>query len=111
LRRPFCAGVEASPSPVYGARLLSGLRLITSRGFKSRRLRQVTLTCVPQPNRAYHLILAIIVGLVAAGVAELAGASDEPLPGMASVAGVVWLAAAVAVVDSAGGRRTGRPHP
>jgi hypothetical protein len=31
---------EASPSPVYGARLLSGLRVIPSRGFKSRRLRQ-----------------------------------------------------------------------
>ena len=31
---------EASPSPVYGARLLSGLRVQPSRGFKSRRLRQ-----------------------------------------------------------------------
>ena len=31
---------EASPSPVYGARLLSGLRAQPSRGFKSRRLRQ-----------------------------------------------------------------------
>ena len=30
---------EASPSPVYGARLLSGLRAQPSRGFKSRRLR------------------------------------------------------------------------
>src|SRR3954447_7267233 len=30
---------EASPSPVDGARLLSGLRVIPSRGFKSRRLR------------------------------------------------------------------------
>ena len=32
-------GVEVSPSPVYGARLLSGLRVIPSRGFKSRHLR------------------------------------------------------------------------
>jgi hypothetical protein len=31
--------LEASPSPVYGARLLSGLRAQPSRGFKSRRLR------------------------------------------------------------------------
>ena len=30
---------EASPSPVYGARLLSGLRAQPSRGFKSRHLR------------------------------------------------------------------------
>src|SRR5215217_7299835 len=34
------AVLEVSPSPVYGARLLSGLRVIPSRGFKSRRLRQ-----------------------------------------------------------------------
>ena len=34
------AFLEVSPSPVYGARLLSGLRLKTSRGFKSRHLRQ-----------------------------------------------------------------------
>ena len=33
---------EASPSPVYGARLLSGLGLQPSRGFKSRRLRRVS---------------------------------------------------------------------
>ena len=33
---------EASPSPVYGARLLSGLRAQPSRGFKSRRLRHFT---------------------------------------------------------------------
>ena len=32
---------EASPSPVYGARLLSGLRAQPSRGFKSRRLRHL----------------------------------------------------------------------
>src|SRR4051794_31143354 len=32
--------MEVSPSPVYGARLLSGLRLKTSRGFKSRHLRR-----------------------------------------------------------------------
>ena len=32
--------MEVSPSPVYGARLLSGLRVIPSRGFKSRHLRQ-----------------------------------------------------------------------
>ena len=31
--------MEASPSPVDGARLLSGLRVTPSRGFKSRRLR------------------------------------------------------------------------
>ena len=30
---------EVSPSPVYGARLLSGLRANPSRGFKSRHLR------------------------------------------------------------------------
>ena len=36
--RSFSQG-EASPSPVYGARLLSGLRAQPSRGFKSRRLR------------------------------------------------------------------------
>ena len=34
---------EASPSPVYGARLLSGLRAHPSRGFKSRRLRQPSI--------------------------------------------------------------------
>ncbi len=33
--------LEVSPSPVYGARLLSGLRVIPSRGFKSRHLRQI----------------------------------------------------------------------
>ena len=33
------AVLEVSPSPVYGARLLSGLRVIPSRGFKSRHLR------------------------------------------------------------------------
>jgi hypothetical protein len=31
--------LEVSPSPVYGARLLSGLRAQPSRGFKSRHLR------------------------------------------------------------------------
>src|SRR3712207_7658136 len=34
------AFLEVSPSPVYGARLLSGLRAQPSRGFKSRHLRQ-----------------------------------------------------------------------
>jgi uncharacterized membrane protein HdeD (DUF308 family) len=43
------------------------------------------------------LILAIIAGLVAAGIAELAGASDEPSPAMARIAGAVWLAAALIV--------------
>src|SRR3712207_2491656 len=33
------AFLEVSPSPVYGARLLSGLRAQPSRGFKSRHLR------------------------------------------------------------------------
>ncbi len=33
--------VEVSPSPVYGARLLSGLRVTPSRGFKSRHLRHL----------------------------------------------------------------------
>jgi hypothetical protein len=36
------AVLEVSPSPVYGARLLSGLRVMPSRGFKSRHLRQLT---------------------------------------------------------------------
>jgi uncharacterized membrane protein HdeD (DUF308 family) len=44
------------------------------------------------------LILAIIAGLVAAGIAELAGASDEPSPAMARIAGAVWLVAAVVIV-------------
>ena len=36
------AVLEVSPSPVYGARLLSGLRANPSRGFKSRHLRRTT---------------------------------------------------------------------
>ena len=35
---------------------------------------------------------------VAAGIAELAGASDAPSPAMARIAGAVWLAAAVVVI-------------
>ena len=38
----WSAVLEVSPSPVYGARLLSGLRVIPSRGFKSRHLRGLT---------------------------------------------------------------------
>ena len=38
---------EVSPSPVYGARLLSGLRVVPSRGFKSRHLRRLT---APDPR-------------------------------------------------------------
>ena len=41
------AVLEVSPSPVYGARLLSGLRVIPSRGFKSRHLRRLT---APDPR-------------------------------------------------------------
>src|SRR5687767_10753526 len=43
LPRAFDDG-EASPSPVYGARLLSGLRAQPSRGFKSRRLRHLWMS-------------------------------------------------------------------
>jgi hypothetical protein len=46
LSRAFDYG-EASPSPVYGARLLSGLRAQPSRGFKSRRLRHRLLSSQP----------------------------------------------------------------
>lgn len=44
---PWGTSEEASPSPVDGARLLSGLRVIPSRGFKSRRLRGVVVSATP----------------------------------------------------------------
>jgi hypothetical protein len=56
---------EASPSPVYGARLLSGLRAQPSRGFKSRRLRHYD----GQPFRATAWQIGSL-GLYAPAVSE-----------------------------------------
>jgi hypothetical protein len=53
---PALTSVEVSPSPVYGARLLSGLRANPSRGFKSRHLRhavrQLGVTFRTCPDKA-----------------------------------------------------------
>ena len=49
--------MEVSPSPVYGARLLSGLRVKPSREFKSRHLRQ-------RDNRPNPLVVWPVVAVL-----------------------------------------------
>ena len=69
---------EASPSPVYGARLLSGFGSTPHRGFKSRRLRCASPRRRTAPTRGWEP--SKFLTFLAAGVSRRSRAARRPRP-------------------------------